>query len=251
MSKKFLAGKVAVVTGSGRNIGRAIALGLAEDGASVVVNARSNKAEADAVVGDIEKAGGQAIAVLADVSDEAAVSSMIEAAVKRFGRIDILVNNAAVRREKAFDDMTFAEWREVMTATLDSLFICTKAAMPHIKKAGNGRIVNIGGLSAHSGSKDRVHVTTAKAGLIGFTRGLAHDVAADGITVNAVIPGLIDTPRDAAHALPSHHRVNKTLTGRMGTPDELAAAVRYLCGPGGGHVTGQTLHVNGGAYFGA
>lgn len=248
---KHLTGKVAVVTGSGRNIGRAIALGLAEDGASVVVNVRSNKAEAESVVRDIEKAGGQAIAVLADVSDEAAVARMIDTAVKRFGRIEILVNNAAVRREKAFDAMTLADWREVMTSTLDSLFICTKAAMPHIKKAGNGRIVNIGGLSAHSGSKDRVHVTTAKAGLLGFTRGLAHDVAAEGITVNSVIPGLIDTPRDPSHALPSHHRVNKTLTGRMGTPDELAAAVRYLCGPGGGHVTGQTLHVNGGAYFGA
>ena len=251
MSTKYLTGKVAVVTGSGRNIGRAIALGLAEDGASIVVNARSNKAEADAVVRDIEKAGGQAIAVLADVADVAAVARMIDAAVKRFGRIDILVNNAAVRREKAFDEMTLTDWREVMAATLDSLFICTQAAMPQIKKSGTGRIVNIGGLSAHSGSKDRVHVTTAKAGLIGFTRGLAHDVAAAGITVNAVIPGLIDTPRDASHALPSHHRVNKTLTGRMGTPDELAAAVRYLCGPGGGHVTGQTLHVNGGAYFGA
>ena len=251
MSGKDLIGKVAIVTGGGRNIGRAIALGLAEDGASIIVNARSNRAEADGVVREIEAAGGKALAQLADVADPAAVARMIEAAAKTFGRIDILVNNAALRREKSFDAMTLEDWREVMLATLDSLFICTKAVLPHLKKAGGGRIVNIGGLSAHTGSKGRAHVITAKAGLVGFTRALAHDLAADKITVNCVSPGLIDTPRDPGHALPSHHAVNKTLMGRFGAPDELAAAVRYLCGKGSGHTTGQTLHVNGGAFFGS
>ncbi len=250
MSTKPLAGKVAIVTGAGRNIGRAIAIGLAEDGASVVVNARGNRQEAEAVVAEIEKGGGSAMAVLADVADPKAVARMVEDTVRRFGRIDILVNNAALRRETAFHDMTLVDWREVMTATLDSAFICIQAVLPHLLAARDGRIVNIGGLSAHTGSKGRAHVVAAKAGLVGLTRALAHDLAADGITINVVSPGLIDTARDAAHALPSHHHVNKTLMGRLGTPEELAAAVRYLCGPGGRHVTGQTLHVNGGAFFG-
>jgi 3-oxoacyl-[acyl-carrier protein] reductase len=245
-----LVGKVALVSGAGRNIGRAIALGLAEDGASVVVNARTNRGEAEAVVREIEATGGQAIAALADVSDPAAAERMVDMAIRRFGRIDMLVNCAALRRECSFDEMTLADWREVMSATLDSVFICTKAALPHLKAANGAAIVNIGGLSAHTGAKGRAHVVAAKAGIVGLTRALAHDLAADGIMVNCVAPGLIDTARDPVHALPAHHNVNKTLSGRLGSPQEVAAAVRYLCGPGGRYVTGQTLHVNGGAFFG-
>jgi 3-oxoacyl-[acyl-carrier protein] reductase len=137
-----------------------------------------------------------------------------------------------------------------MTATLDSLFICAKAVLPHFEANGWGRIVNIGGLSAHTGSKDRLHVVTAKLGVVGFTRGLAHDLAASGITVNCVVPGLIETPRPDDGAMPAHHRFAKTLTGRGGRCEEVAAAVRYLCGPGSDYVTGQTLHINGGAYLG-
>ncbi len=187
---------------------------------------------------------------LADVMVPASVAGMVDAAMQRFGRIDILVNNAALRREKAFAAMTLEDWREVMSATLDSAFICCKAVLPYLEAGGGGRIVNIGGVSAHTGSKGRAHVIAAKAGLVGFTRALAHDLAASSITANCVVPGLIDTPRDAKSALPSHHNVNRTLTGRLGRPDEIAAAVRYLCGPGSGHVTGQCLHVNGGAFLG-
>ena len=163
MSDKELAGKVAIVTGAGRNIGRAIALHLAAAGAAVVVNARSNQAEADAVVAEIEAAGGKAIAVLADVGDPAAVEAMAQAALKAFGRIDILVNNASLRREKPIDEMSYAEWREIMDATLDSAFHGVHACLPAMKKNG-GTIINIGGMSAHIGSKGRAHVMTAKAG---------------------------------------------------------------------------------------
>ena len=201
---KELAGKVAIVTGAGRNIGRAIALTLAEAGAAVVVNVRSNKAEADGVVGEIEKAGGKAIAVLGDVGDDKTAAALADAALKKFGHIDILVNNAALRREKHISDMSFAEWREVMNVILDGTFRCVHACLPALRKNG-GSIVNIGGLSAHIGSKDRAHVMTAKSALVGLSRGLAHDLAADKITANCVVPGAIDTTRPAsvAEACPS------------------------------------------------
>src|SRR3954453_17869452 len=163
---KELTGRVAIVTGAGRNIGRAIALTLAEGGASVLVNARSNRAEADAVAREIEAAGGKALVHIGDVADADAVQAMADAAVKQFGRIDILVNNAALRREKPFAEMNYAEWREIMDVTLDGAFHCTKACLPWLKQSGAGTIVNIGGLSAHTGAKDRAHVVTAKAGII-------------------------------------------------------------------------------------
>ena len=244
-----LAGKVAIVTGAGRNIGRAIARQLAAAGASVVVNARSNKAEADAVVREIEAAGGKAMAVLADVGDAAAVEAMAQAALKRFGRIDILVNNAALRREKPIDQMSYADWREVMNATLDSAFHGVKACLPAMKKNG-GTIINIGGMSAHIGSKGRAHVMTAKAALVGFSRALAHDLAADRITANCVVPGAIDTTRPGSSPNPAHHLTHGTITGERGKPDDVAAMVRFLCGPGGRYITGQTIHVSGGAFLG-
>jgi 3-oxoacyl-[acyl-carrier protein] reductase len=246
-----LAGRVAIVTGAGRNIGRAIALQLAAGGAAVVVNARSNAQEANAVVGEIERAGGRAASHLGDVADPAAVERMAKLAVDRFGRIDFLVNNAAVRREKPLEDMSFAEWREVLGIILDGAFHCVKACLPQLKRSGAGAVVNIGGLSAHTGSKHRSHVVTAKAGLQGFTRALAHDLADDKVTANLVVPGLIGTPRPAGQPEPQHHFTHHTLTGTRGQPDDIAATVRFLCGPGGRYITGQTIHLNGGAYFGA
>ena len=246
-----LAGKVAIVTGGGRNIGRAIALQLAQDGAAIVVNVRSNKAEADKVVAEIEAAGGKALAHVGDVADAVADAALAEVALNRFGRIDILVNNAALRGEQKFADMTYADWRKVMDVTLDGAFHCVKACLPALKRSGQGTIVNIGGMSAHTGAKDRAHVVTAKAGLVGFTRALAHDLADDGITVNCVIPGLIGTPRPKDAPEPQHHLTHATITGARGTPDDVASMVRYLCGPGARYVTGQSLHANGGAYLGS
>jgi 3-oxoacyl-[acyl-carrier protein] reductase len=248
--QRELAGKVAIVTGAGRNIGRAIALALAAGGASVVVNARANKAEAEAVVNAIEKAGGKAIAALGDVVDETAVAAMAATAVQAFGRIDFLVNNAALRRERSLEEMTLAEWREITGVILDGAFLCTKACLPQLKASGVGTIVNIGGLSAHTGAKHRAHVVTAKAGLVGLTRALAADLAADNVTVNLVSPGLIATPRDPTGPQPQHHSTHGTLSGLRGAPSDVAAIVRFLCGPDARYVTGQTLHVNGGAFLG-
>jgi len=244
-----LAGKTAIVTGAGRNIGRAIALQLAQAGAAVVVNARSNKAEADGVVREIESAGGKALAVLADVADPKAVAALAVDALKKFNRVDILVNNAALRAEKPFDAMTYDDWRAVMSATLDSAFHCVKAFLPALRKNG-GTIINIGGMSAHIGSKNRAHVITAKAGLVGFTRALAHDLAADHINANCVVPGAIDTSR-SGDSKPAHHLTHGTITGERGKSDDVAAMVRFLVGPGGRYVTGQTIHISGGAYLGS
>jgi 3-oxoacyl-[acyl-carrier protein] reductase len=246
-----LTGKVAIVTGSGRNIGRAIALALAEDGASVVVNSRGNKDEAKAVAREIETVGQKALVHIGDIADPAAVQAMVDLAMAEFGRIDILVNNAALRREKPFAEMTYAEWREVMNVILDGTFHCVKACLPHLKASGAGTIVNIGGLSAHTGASDRAHVVTAKAGIVGLTRALASDLAGDGITVNCVVPGLIGTPRPKGQPEPAHHSTHATLTGQRGRPEDVAAAVRFLCGPGARYVTGQSIHANGGAYFSA
>jgi 3-oxoacyl-[acyl-carrier protein] reductase len=247
---KELAGKVAVVTGAGRNIGRAIALALADGGASVVINVRSNKDEADKVVGEIKAAGGKAVAVLGDVADPKVAQALADAAVKNFGRIDILVNNAALRRENSIVDMPYEEWRDVMGVILDGSFHGVKACLPALRKQG-GTIINMGGMSAHIGSKGRAHVMSAKAALVGFSRALAHDLAADKITANCVVPGAIDTSRPTTSLKPAHHLTHGTISGERGKPEDVAAMVRFLAGPGGRNVTGQTLHVNAGAYLGS
>src|SRR5436853_1165097 len=214
-----------------------MAKALATGGAAVIVNVRSNKAEAEQVVAEIERDGGKAIAAVFDVADEKAVSAGVESAAKQLGRIDYLINNAALRQEKTFEEMSFKEWRDVLGVTLDGAFHCAKACLPYLKRSGAGAIVNIGGLSAHTGSKHRAHVTTAKLGLVGFTRGLAHDLAPDQITVNLVAPGTIDTKRRTDVAQPQHHLRNNPLTGQRGAPEDIAAMVRFLCGPGARYVT--------------
>jgi 3-oxoacyl-[acyl-carrier protein] reductase len=242
-----LEGRVALVTGAARNIGRVMALDFARAGAAVVVNARSSQAEADAVVEEIVAAGGKAKAIMANIADPDDVDALVRSTVEQFGRIDILVNSAAIRRETSFANLSFAEWREVLSTILDGAFLTSHAALPHLKKSDQGAIVNIGGLSAHTGAAGRAHVIAAKAGLAGFTRALAHDLAGDGITVNCVSPGMIDTVRDGAE--PSHHAGKLPPVGRRGTPQEVASLVRYLCGPAARYITGQTVHVNGGVFM--
>jgi 3-oxoacyl-[acyl-carrier protein] reductase len=246
-----LAGRAAFVTGASRNIGRAIALELAAAGAAVAISARESRAEAEAVRAEIEAAGGRAIVAMADIVDPQAVAAAVVATERAFGRLDILVNNAAIRGEKPFAELDHATWRRVLEVCLDGAFHCTKACLPALRASGQGAIVNIGGLTGHTGAVDRAHVVTAKAGLAGLTRALAHDLAPD-ITVNCVSPGMMDTVRKAssAHGQPAHHATRATLAGRRGKPEEIAAAIRWLVGPAGRFVTGQTIHVNGGVFMG-
>ena len=242
-----LRGCVAVVTGSGRNIGRAIARALADAGASVVVNAKSSAPEAEAVAREIREAGGHAAPKIADVSSPDGAEALIAAAIDTFGRLDILVNNAAVRREIDFAKLDYHEWREIIATILDGAYLCAHSALHHLISAGGGSIVNIGGLSSYTGAARRAHVIAAKAGLVGLTRALAHDLAPHAITVNCVAPGLIDTTRKGPE--PAHHAMHATLAGRRGTPEDIAGVVKFLCGPDARYITGQTLHANGGAFM--
>lgn len=245
-----LEGYVALVTGGPRNIGRAMALAFADAGAAVVVTAVSDMQGADAVVQEIADKGGAALAVACDVTREEQVARLHDEIASKFGRLDVLVNNAAVRHETPFGEMTYAQWRHVMGVTLDGAFLTATAMLPLLKASGRGAIVNIGGMSAYTGAKKRVHVLAAKSGLGGLTRGLAHDLAEFSITANLVSPGLIDTVRGGHSAKePDHHRHHATLLGRRGRPEEVADMVVWLAGPHGRYVTGQTIHVNGGAYL--
>jgi 3-oxoacyl-[acyl-carrier protein] reductase len=245
-----LAGKVALVTGGARNIGRAIARSLAAGGAAVMVNANTSRVEAEQTVGMIQAAGGKAAVHIADVTDAVAVAAMVEAMVKQFGRLDILINNAAVRAETPFAEIRLEEWRRVLSTVLDGAFLCAQACLPHFMRAGGGSIVNIGGLTAHKGADGRAHVITAKAGLAGMTRALALDLAPHHITVNCVVPGTIETVRGlpGAPERPQHRR-SLPPVGRRGEPEEIAAMVRTLCGPDMRYVTGQSIHVNGGNFM--
>lgn len=245
-----MAGKVALVTGAARNIGRAIARSLAAGGAAVMVNANTSRAEAEKTVAMVESAGGQAALHLADITNEKDVAALVEAAVKRFGRLDFLVNNAAVRYETPFEKMKYEEWRQVLAIVLDGAFLCAQAALPHLVRAGGGTIVNIGGQTGHKGASERAHVITAKAGLAGMTKALALDLAPHRITVNCVVPGTIESERGLPGVpdRPAHRRAPPPI-GRRGEPEEIAAMVRMLCGPDARYITGQAIHVNGGGYM--
>jgi 3-oxoacyl-[acyl-carrier protein] reductase len=247
--RRELEGRVALVTGASRNIGRAIALALADGGANVVVNARTSLDQARAVVKEIEARGGKAVASLADVTDEQAVMTMVRSTVDNYGRLDIVVNNAAVRDVTPIEQIDYATWKYVTGIILDGAFLTIKAALLALRESGAGAIVNIGGMSGHTGAAGRPHVVAAKLGLVGLTRGLAHDLAKDHITVNCVVPGLIDTQRSASSGSKTAH-LHEPIVGRRGTPEEVAAVVRFLVGPDARYITGQDWHVNGGAYLG-
>lgn len=245
-----LAGKVALVTGGARNIGRAISRSLAAGGAAVMVNALTSLDEARETVRLIERADGKAAIFVADVTDPEAVAALVDETVKRFGRLDVLVNNAAVRREADFDRITLEEWRRVLAIVLDGAFLCAQAVLPHLTSSGGGAIVNIGGQTGHRGATRRAHVIAAKGGLAAMTKGLALDLAPRNITVNCVVPGTVETVRGTASApeRPDYRRSLPPL-GRRGEPEEIAAMVRLLCGPDGRYITGQSIHLNGGGFM--
>ena len=243
-----LQGKVALVTGAGKNIGRTIALTLARDGAAIVVNGRSDRAAVDAVVGEIEAAGGRAMAAMGDVSDPSVPPRLAAEAAAKFGGVDILVSNAGLRRQTSFLDMSFDEWREIMSVALDGAFLLGKAIVPQMVARGGGAFVALSGISTHVGTPNRCHVSASKSGLEGLMRALAVELAPHRITCNALAPGAIDTTRGAAAG--ARPAVNRPIPlKRFGTVEEIAAMVRLLVGPEGTFITGQTIHVNGGEFL--
>jgi 3-oxoacyl-[acyl-carrier protein] reductase len=239
-----LAGKVALVTGAAKNIGRSIALELAAAGAKVAVNTRGSVDEGERVVQEIRDAGGDAALYVADIGDPAAAKAMVGDVLKRFGRVDFLVLNASVRTEKAFLELTYEEWRVPLTITLDGAFYLAQACIPSMLENGGGSIVTLGGMQSLSGAKKRIHGSVAKHGLVGFTRGLAREFAENGIRANCIAPGQMETTRAPGRAArPGEDLIPMK---RRGAPEEIATTVRFLCGPGSSYITGQTLHVNGG-----
>jgi len=246
-----LDGKIALVTGSGRNIGRATVLKLASEGAHVVVNARTNQAEADAVVREAQARGVKAISVIADVAKRDQVERMVARALSEFGRVDILISNAAIRPHKPFTELTVQDWEAVRGVVLDGALYCTRAVIESMVANRYGRIVLLTGEGAFVGGSGRAHVSAAKMGLVGLARGLASEFASHNIRVNVVSTGSIDTAR----ANPEWYQGRPPSAtgiplGRQGTVDEIAATCLFLVSDDGGFVTGQTIHVNGGiAYY--
>jgi len=243
---KQLEGKVALITGAVRRGGRASAHALAREGASIVINTRRSRDEAEQVRAEIEAMGRPALVCLADITDETAVARMFGEIEQRFGRLDILVNNAADRGVVPFEKMTTEQWRHIVGIALDGSFFCTRAAIPCMLRGGWGRVVNISGVSHYAPSyTGRAHVSAAKAGLEGMTRALAAEYAKKNITVNCVCPGRIGGERSATSSeLPDPALVPPV--GHLGVPEDIAGAVHYFCLPGSSFVTGHTMHVNGG-----
>ncbi len=245
-----LAGQVALVTGGSRGIGRAIALRLAAAGATVVVNYRENAPAAEETVRLIAAAGGHSSAARFDVCDAEAVRVGVQSIVDEHGRLDLLVNNAGLAVDALLLRLKEEDWERVLRTNLTGVFHCTKAAVRAMVRARYGRIVNLTSVVAEMGNAGQVAYAAAKAGVIGFTKSLAREVAGRGVTVNAVAPGLVET--DMTAGLDDQQRAfytNVIPAGRIATPEEVAAAVAFLVSPEAGYITGQVLHVNGGLYM--
>lgn len=243
--------RVAFITGASRNIGRAMALQLADAGHAVAINARDEERIAS-VVKEIQDRGGQALACPADVTDRAAITAAIAKAEKEFGSVDILVNNAVIRAHGAIEDSEDEHWNEVLSVIIMGAVNCTRAVVPGMRSRGWGRIINMAGVSGQKGGMHRASIVTAKSGIIGFTKAVALEVAADGITVNALSPGLINTEERRVGLGERETNRNKTgeiPAGRMGRPDEVASAAVYLCSDGAGFITGQVIGITGGMYM--
>jgi 3-oxoacyl-(acyl-carrier-protein) reductase len=243
-----LTGKVCLVTGASRGIGRAIALELGRSCASVAVGYANNKDAADEVVAEITSSGGQAFAFGCDVQDPAAVEPAVESVIERFGKIDVLVNNAGITRDRSLAKMSFEEWNDVLTTNLTSVFNLTSRVMPHMVKAGFGRIVNISSVIGLHGNFGQANYAAAKAGIVGFTKAAALELARKGVTVNAIAPGFIETEMIAA--MPDEVRAGilaKIPMGRFGRPEEIAQVVAFLVSHGD-YITGQVIAIDGGLY---
>ncbi|MFH0941888.1 MAG: 3-oxoacyl-[acyl-carrier-protein] reductase [Chloroflexota bacterium] len=242
-----LTNRVALVTGSGRGIGRAIALRLAEAGASLVINDFGDPGPANGVAEEISKMGRPAAVIMADVSQSAEVSRLVAEAMEKYGQIDILVNNAGIARDQLLVRMSDEDWDKVIAVNLKSVFLCTRAVLRHMMKQRRGRIISISSVSGLVGNPGQANYASAKAGILGFTRTVAKEVASRGITANAVAPGLIDAGLGQALKEEYREEFKKHIPlGFLGTPRDVAEAVAFLASDEARYITGQVLNVDGG-----
>ena len=247
-SSPTVEGKVALVTGSGRNLGRAGVLELARRGADVIVNARSNRQEAESVAAEARALGVRAIALLADVGVEEQVNRMVDEALAEFGRIDVLINNAGFRPRRTFSEMSTTEWRNVLAVNLDGPFFCAKAVVPTMISNGGGSIVNLSGMNSFTGAH-WPHVCASKMGALGLTRALAVELGPQSIRVNYVVPGGWDESATSLEDMePGSRGLERIPLGRLGIPQELANLYAFLASDESSYITGQTFHINGGAF---
>ena len=243
----LLDGKIALVTGGSRGIGRAVAIELAKEGAAVAINYAGNKAAAEEVQSIITQMGGKAMIIQADVSDEKSAMQMVEEVIAQLGGIDILVNNAGITRDGLFIRMKEEDWNAVINTNLTGIFNCTKVAAKYMMKKRSGRIINMSSVSGIMGNAGQTNYAAAKAGVIGFTKSLAREMASRGITVNAVAPGFIATDMMAAMPVKAQEHVLTSIPlGKMGKPEDIANAVLFLASDKASYITGQVIHVDGG-----
>ena len=249
-----LAGRTAIVTGSGRNIGKAIALAFARAGANVVVNGHRDLKALDQVRTEIEQLGGRALAVVADVGNPGQIDAMLKKATKSFGVVDIAVSNVGIRRKQPFLDISVADWQQTLNTNLNSAFYLDRAVLPGMKRRGFGRIIHISGVDGFAGHvQERAHNIVCKAGVHALSKALALEFGPHGITANTVVPGVIDTERDwsqySASAKWLRMRIKQIPLGKMGRTEDIAAACVYLAADSGSFITGQAIHVNGGQFM--
>jgi len=253
-----LKGKTGLITGASRNIGRAIALAFAAEGADLALNTRVNREELEAVAAECRKAGVRALPLLADIADAAAVAAMVAQAVTELGAIDVLVCNAAVRPHKALTETSLDDWHRVLAVNLHSAFYLARAVVPAMKERGRGSIIALGGMSSVTGRPNTAAVTTAKTGLLGLVRALAAELGPFGIRANMVVPGFIDTERRYAEWYPEWRQappgaptqLKEIPLGRLGRPEEIAEAFLFLASDASAYVTGDTIRVMGGRLIG-
>jgi len=251
-SDKPLAGRTALVTGSGQNIGKAIALRLADAGAQVVINGAHDRNKVDAVVAEVQSRGGIAAGQMCDVSDPEAVAAMVDAIHERFGTIDIAVSNVGRRLHQPFLDVSVDDWRKVLETNLSALFYLDRLVLPMMKQHGWGRLIHVSGYDGFTGHiLNRAHNIACKAGMHGFTKALAREFGPYGITSNTVVPGAINTERDWSQYPNTdiEKKRQEIPVRRWGEVEDLAQACLYLCGPDSGFVNGQAIHVNGGEFM--
>ncbi len=248
-----LRGRTAIVTGAGRNIGRAIVLNFAQQGANVVINGHRDAAALDAVAAEARALGAEAMTSLTDVGDAAAVKAMVDASVTRFGAVDIAVSNVAVRLHQPFLEISLTDWARVLDTNLNAAFYLARACLPHMMARRWGRIIHMSGRDGFFPKANRAHNVTCKAGSFALAKAIAVEFGGHGITANAIAPGIIETSRDPAHYPDAgagfEARRQAMPVQRLGHVDDIAGACSYLCSEAGGYVTGQVLHVNGGEFM--